>query len=100
MTLEGESHASNLVAASQEELPSVLLVILCGTLQHKVMHSLAATAAAHMRSRCERALGLSDHIRSTPAPASSSLPDSSPPSCSLPLLLAAAGSLSALLLSA
>ena len=87
--------------SSISDRAAFLQITLCSTLQHSVTYSLVATAAAHIRSRCERALGLSDHSRSTLAPASSTLPDSSLPSCSLPLLLAAAGSLlPALLLSA
>ena len=91
MASEVGSHESNLAIAFHEEMPSLLNVTLCKVFQHNVVYSFAATAAAHMRSRCERALGLSDHIRSIPAPASTSLPDLSPPFCSRPLLLAAAG---------
>ena len=57
----------------------------------RVLHSFAATAAAHMRSLCDSARGLSDHMIRTPAAALSALEGSElRSSCRSACLLSAA----------
>lgn len=57
----------------------------------RVLHSFAATAAAHMRSLCDSARGLSDHMIRTPAAALSALKGSElRSSCRSACLLSAA----------